>query len=222
MPKMSRKAMIAFLSGHFRYDTMNSWNAATSYAVRVKMRDLEFPSKEVRDRAYELLDIDHIHDHCGVTSVLEEFDESHRWEWQMGFNGRSGGYLVLYQGGREPSGYKSHCLSCGGRNYQPVGDKNRKCGRCRTGDLVDDKTVHMRTITWPGRGVDMGEDFEEWDTDSLRDRVALVKEFDRACAEACETFIEYARDHTVESRTILVEREVQVLVRVDGGSDEDE
>ena len=28
----SRAAMTAYLDGHFRYPTMNSWNQATSYA----------------------------------------------------------------------------------------------------------------------------------------------------------------------------------------------
>ena len=40
MPSMTRKQMIDFLSDHFRYHTMNSWNNATSYARCVKLNRL--------------------------------------------------------------------------------------------------------------------------------------------------------------------------------------
>jgi len=32
----SQKAMVEFLSNHFRYNTMNSWNNSTSYANNIK------------------------------------------------------------------------------------------------------------------------------------------------------------------------------------------
>lgn len=41
--------------------------------------------------------------------MIEDFNEEHNFQWQTGTNGRSGGYLVLYQGGTKPSGYKSFC-----------------------------------------------------------------------------------------------------------------
>ena len=36
--RRSREQMVEFLAGHFRYNTMNSWNRGTSYANRVKVR----------------------------------------------------------------------------------------------------------------------------------------------------------------------------------------
>jgi hypothetical protein len=55
-----------------------------------------------------------------LSSLLEDFGEKHNWLWQAGVNGRSGGYVVLYQGGIKPSGYKSYCTHCGQKNYQAV------------------------------------------------------------------------------------------------------
>ena len=36
----NRNEMIAFLTNHFRYSTMNSWNQMTSYANNVKLHNL--------------------------------------------------------------------------------------------------------------------------------------------------------------------------------------
>lgn len=46
-----RKAMADFLTNHFRYDTMNSWNESTSYANNVKIYNLGIEDKEVLDKA---------------------------------------------------------------------------------------------------------------------------------------------------------------------------
>ena len=35
--KRSRAEMTAYLAGHFRYDTMHSWNRSTSYACNMKL-----------------------------------------------------------------------------------------------------------------------------------------------------------------------------------------
>lgn len=110
--------MIAYLVGHFRYDTMNSWNAATSYAAKVKVQYLSFPNNEVRNRAYDLLQTDEAMN--DVRFIMQEFDEDHNYEWQVGFNGRSNGYIVLYHGGRKKSEHKSICTNCGQRNFCSV------------------------------------------------------------------------------------------------------
>lgn len=43
------KDMIDYLKNHFRYDTMNSWNRATSYANNVKIHRV-IPN-ELQDKA---------------------------------------------------------------------------------------------------------------------------------------------------------------------------
>ena len=89
--RMSRQRMAA-LSKHFRYDTMSSWNRSTSYARNVKIHNLKLPQK-VRDKAYEFLDLRESYE--GINALIAEFERSYDWRWQVGFNGRSAGYLVL-------------------------------------------------------------------------------------------------------------------------------
>jgi len=274
---MTKKAMIAFLAEHFRYDTMNSCNRATSYARNVKLNRLTFPSNEVRDRAYDLLQVDDTFDVCGVNELIREFDAAHGYEWQIGFNGRSGGYMVLYQGGREPSGYRSHCTNCWQRNYtsilllpkNPTPEQllekyviehncwtpetyngqpevqvlklapekvveivrttrakyqdakgqmwvsfDNVCGKCGEPERVNDEHVHMKVFSHPGKGLDMDADFEDWDIDSLRSRVKLVKEFDKCCEQCVAAFIDYAKHYKVEQRTIRVPKTINVAVEV--------
>ena len=202
---MTKKQMIEFLSEHFRYDTMNSWNAATSYARNVKLNRLAFPSSEVRNRAYDLLGVDYVFDECGVNELIHAFNEDHNYEYQIGFNGRSGGYMVLYQGGRKPSEYKTRCHDCFQKNYR---EDTKKCGVCGSTNMRPYQG--FETFSYPGKGIDQGEDFSEWDMDSLKSRVKLVKEFDQCCDDCIATFIDYAEHHVVEEETIMVPKKVMV------------
>ncbi len=113
----TRKEMIAFLRDHFRYHTMNSWNNATSYARNIKIRNLDL-THEQRDRAYEIIYAKGAFDE--INELMRDFETAHKYEFQMAFNGRSGGYVVLILGGQKPSGYQSHCIACGQRNYKKV------------------------------------------------------------------------------------------------------
>jgi len=92
----TRKAMIKYLAGHGRYHTMNSWNNSTSYACCVKVDRLGLDHELVMT-ALEMLEVHEAFD--DFRDALLEFDERHNHCWQIGTNGRSGGYLVLYQGG---------------------------------------------------------------------------------------------------------------------------
>ncbi|RLC88981.1 MAG: hypothetical protein DRJ03_00025 [Chloroflexi bacterium] len=95
--RSSRQAMIEFLSDHFRYDTMNSWNRSTSYAHCIKIHhDLGLPDN-IKDVKWDMVFNNGWTDH--LRDLLDQFDEHHDHNWQVGTNGRSGGYLVLYQGG---------------------------------------------------------------------------------------------------------------------------
>ena len=165
----TRKDMVDFLSSHFRYDTMNSWNCSTSYAKCVKVGRLGLTSTE-RDTCYAMLDVEGIYDASGFNAELRAFDAAHDHHWQIGQNGRSGGYLVLYQGGSD--------------------------GR-----------------VFPGRSTDMGDSFEGWDMDQLRDRVNLVWAFDRACDRAVRRFVDYALSHVAVEKTVMVPKRVTVAER---------
>lgn len=204
----TRAAMIQFLAGHFRYSTMNSWNGRSSYAANVKLRNLNIP-RELEDRAYEALEVEETFDN--VRDVLREFAEAHDYRYQIGFNGRSGGYLVLYKGGRKVSDYKSFCQDCGQRNYKTVEETNgNKCGRCNSEARVNH--TFMETFT-SGEGIgtsDAGE-MAEWSIDELRAEVKLAREFDAAVEAARVAFIETLRGSEVVEETYTVQKTRKVL-----------
>lgn len=92
--RRSRKAMTSFLSNHFRYYTQNSWNLTTSFANNVKLYNLGLTETQT-DKAYEI-----------ISDVFDEFWETrieplvYMFEettgYTIGMNGRSSGYIVLY------------------------------------------------------------------------------------------------------------------------------
>jgi len=205
----SRKAMINYLSGHFRYDTANSWNAATSYAHNMKLYNLGL-GREISDRLYELIECEGFF--MSIDDIIASFGAEHDYNWQAGFNGRSGGYLVLYQGGQEPSGYKSYCASCYQQNYETVEESgSNKCGRCGQPARKNYEHTHMRVYTRSGIGTDMGEDFADWDMGSLRDRVKLVQEFDQLAERILYEAVRLAQHYEAVDEEILVKRTRKVL-----------
>lgn len=93
----NRKEMISFLQNHYRYYTMNPWNRNTSYANNVKIQNLnlhELSTEEI-ETAYDLLSTEEPNDYTDARDIL--FDEFRtKTGYDIGFNGRSGGYIVLY------------------------------------------------------------------------------------------------------------------------------
>ena len=104
--KRSREDMTAYLSSHFRYNTMNSWNRSTSYACNMKIYNLEL-ERETENKLWDLIQVPEFYDR--LNELVEDFGRQHNYLWQAGWNGRSGGYLVLYQGGTKSSEYRSYC-----------------------------------------------------------------------------------------------------------------
>ena len=88
-----RSAMIKFLSNHRRYYTMNSWNRSSSYANNVKIYNLAIPADLV-DKAYDFISIGSDDYDFAVRSIIHDFYM--KTGYNIGSNGRSGGYLVLY------------------------------------------------------------------------------------------------------------------------------
>ena len=207
---MSRKAMIEFLSSHFRYNTMNSWNCSTSYAKNIKINRIVFPDLETQDRAYELLDVREAFYQFDM--ILQMFAEKHHFEWQIGRNGRSSGYLVLYQGYAKKSEYKRRCMDCGQRNFRK---ETTVCGACHSDNMED--YSGMETGIWGGRSTDGNEDaesFAQWDTYTLHERVKLVKDFDKTCEKAIKAFISFCKTHKAEEVAVPATRMVKMAVKV--------
>jgi len=205
--------MVDFLLKHFRYHTMNGWNQSTSYAANIKIYNLGL-TKEIRDKMYDMLDTDGFWDE--IRWPLDAFAREYNHRWQIGTNGRSGGYLVLYQGYTEPSEHKSYCSTCGQRNFRSVTETGNQCGKCHEHTRVDYKNPPMRIGTYPGKSLDMHEDFEDFSMDDLRERVKLVQHFDKVCDEILANAIQVCEDYTVEDETYFVPQTRRILVAAAG------
>jgi len=208
--KRYRETMMAFLKKHYRYNTMNSWNRSTSYANSIKLHSIDKPADIDSDTWWEMLGITDWHEK--LSDLLEDFGRKHEWQWQAGINGRSGGYIVLYQGGIKPSGYKSYCTHCGQKNYQAVADGEVGiCGRCDAKERVNFEKTHMQIFTWPGKDVDMYESFEDWTLSQLRERVELVQDFDKLCDDIIAEFLDICRSYRIVEEEILVPKTIKIL-----------
>lgn len=86
--------MIEYLTNHFRYDTMNSWNRGTSYAVNLKVYNV-IPS-EHQGKVFEMMETDDFYSE--INDFITQWDKQQGYRYQAGFNGRSGGCLVMYNG----------------------------------------------------------------------------------------------------------------------------
>ena len=91
----SAKSMFEFISGHFKYDTMNSWNRLKSVANKVKLYDLGLDGDWGT-----ALNFMFDEDDCGglqneIFCMINEWEKLHPG-YTLGFNGRSDGYLVMY------------------------------------------------------------------------------------------------------------------------------
>jgi hypothetical protein len=188
---------------------MNSWNCSTSYAKNIKISQVKFPDNETKDRAYGLLDVDAAFREFNM--ILQMFAEKHNFEWQIGRNGRSGGYLVLYQGYAKKSDYKRCCHDCGQKNFNKAATE---CGCCHSDNMHDYEG--MKTGMWGGRSTDQGEDFSDfdWDMVALRDRVKLVKDFDKTCDKAVKSFIDFCKGHEATEEEIMVPKTIAVAVDI--------
>lgn len=203
----TRAEKLAFLKNHYRYNTMNSWNRSSSYANIVKLHTLPIP-KEYRDKAYELISMDAYEFWDDVHSLIADFREE--TGYTAGFNGSSGGYIVLYEAKKVLDEHKSFCPECGQRNFQVATEGHDKCGVCGAKRINYQKPLY-RWDTYLRRSIDQDEDFEEWEDYAINRRVALVTRFDRLCDEILDTFLEYLANYEIEEETVLVEKKIKVL-----------
>ena len=206
--KRSREEMTAYLANHFRYNTMNGWNGRTSYACNMKLYNLGL-EREVENKLWELIDVPEFYDR--LNELVEDFGRRHSYLWQAGWNGRSSGYLVLYQGGTEPSGYRSFCARCGQKNYTSIAETGRRCGVCNKEARIDFSKPPMRIFSYPGRGVDMDEDFEDWSLYELQQRTELVQEFDQLADDIAAEAVYIAQNHSVKERIVYIPTTERVL-----------
>jgi len=272
--RRSRNTMVEFLSKHFRYSTMNSWNGMDSYANCVKVHRMGLTSDQV-DGAFALMSADE--DYWDELNWhIADFTTRQNHAYTIGTNGRSGGYLVLYGSHLEDTGYKSRCKSCGQLNYKKVAAMPQDTGELtiakevlKSGSLWTDATyltqgaiaalpmaedhklalirrfkVELKDSTLgnrcgacgkdgetgrvnlakpltrlqvESRGIDQDRDFADWSMGDLRARVDLVADFDRACDEIRESFIDMATSCRVVEETIMVPKTIRRIVCAHAG-----
>lgn len=147
------RSMFEYIKGHFTYYTMNSWNGLSSIANNVKVYKMELSGNPWR--ALNCLERD---EYFIVNEMISDWESEHK-EYEVGFNGRSSGYLVLYSRNTNASAmpdfindnenydeYKAYCKAYyGGVKYnhstlriiaQDVLDFDILCDRIR--DYVND------------------------------------------------------------------------------------
>jgi hypothetical protein len=84
------KQMFNFLKDHYTYSTMNSWNGLHSIANNVKIYNLKLSGD-----CWTALQFLQEDDYFIINMLIEDWEADHKG-YSVGFNGRSGGYLVLY------------------------------------------------------------------------------------------------------------------------------
>ena len=93
------KQMFNFLKEHFVYPTMNSWNRCESIANKVKIYTLALSGN-----CWNALDHLNSGEYDTLSFMIQDWEREHP-SYEVYFNGRSGGYLVL-----KDKGYNGHIL----------------------------------------------------------------------------------------------------------------
>lgn len=204
----SREAMIEFLRSHFRYDTMSSWNRSTAYANNVKVHRV-IPSS-LQDAVHEMLNMHDVT--SSVNFLLEEWQASTGDTYTAAFNGRSSGYIVMYEceARKEyiirPDAYKED---------HPSGAYSDYLGRWVKKPEAEERgwigKTYKSVNTFPGRSIDEDWDYEEESDEWLQQRVALVQSFDKLCDDVVSNCIYYAEHYELDEEEILIPKTVKVI-----------
>lgn len=204
----SRRAMVDFIEGHYRYFTMNPWNKRSSYANCVKVYQLGLTHNQI-SRVWDILDTDYWDE---IRYPIDVFTEENGGRYTIGSNGRSGGYLVLYRGEYYDPGYRSRCRACGQLNYQAV-DGVGQCGRCKKAELVNIDPLRWHRVIGGGIDDEIGrDDLMDLSIGDLREKVELVCRFDRACDQVRDAFIDLIDNCMVVEETVMVPKTVRRIV----------
>jgi len=134
-----------------RYDTENSWNLSKAPAYNLKVYNVI--NNDLQDKVFELMDTEEFCDR--INMLLHGFDIEHDYLWQDGFHGRSGGYLVLYHGGKRTAHYTKRDFQngmvyisdrWGWKNYEEAKNLN----------LVD-REITTSIYSQPGKNIEDNE-----------------------------------------------------------------
>ncbi len=130
------------------YDTMSSWNNAKAPAYNLKIYNVI--NDDLQNMVFAMMDTEDFY--TSINDLIDDFNRECDFIYQAGFNGRSGGYLVLYKGGKKLSEHKSYCTDCGQRNFTAVEENNNVCGQC--GKPCRINHTFYTVFTNPGQSID--------------------------------------------------------------------
>ena len=91
----SAKSMFNFINEHYQYYTLNSWNNLKSIANNVKLYNLKLDGDwgTACNYLFDEYDIGGLQEE--ISDMIRDWEDEHPG-YGLGFNGRSGGYLVIY------------------------------------------------------------------------------------------------------------------------------
>ena len=157
------KSMWNFLKNHYTYYTLNSCNRQKSIAHNVKLYNLALEGDWTVVMRYLFDETDSGDLQMYIDDEIREFEAKYPY-YEVAFNGRSGGYIVIYEKQR----HNSILPSC-----------------------VDDYDTYEEfkedaKSGWNGYNV---SDFNR----ELRDTVEIVREFDKLCDRLRDLVNEYSK-----------------------------
>jgi hypothetical protein len=135
---------------------MNSWNQSTAPAYNLKVHNVV--DSKLQDKVFELMECEGFYDE--INAMIADFDRGNDYSWQAGFNGRSGGYLVLYRGGKRTAYYTKENFKSGngynGRVY--ISDRHgwKNYNEAKKLNLVDREIITV-FYCQPGKNIDDNE-----------------------------------------------------------------
>ena len=162
------KSMFEFINNHFTYYTLNSWNGLQSIANNMKLYNLglEGDWTTVLDYLYDEEDIGGIG--FQIRDLVDEWEAKHPG-YSLGWNGRSGGYLVIY----------NHDRRNGTVNFRNILPEDL------TG--FDNYEEFKETI----------KDYYGWNVKDmipeLREYTELIRDFDKLCEDLRDLANEYSK-----------------------------
>ena len=180
----SVKSMFNFINNHFKYWTMNSWNRLESIANNVKLYNLGLDGDWGT-----ALDFLYDEDDCGdlqyqLRELVRDWERKHPG-YTIGYNGRSDGYLVIYNHDKERG-------TVNFRNILP---------EYLTGyDTYEEWKESIRD-SWYG-----SRDYVSNYTRELREYTELIRDFDRLCDDMRSVVNEYSQmDYEAQKRAYEAE-----------------
>jgi len=130
---------------------MNSWNLSKAPAYNLKVYNII--NNDLQDKVFKLMDTEEFWN--TINDFIHDFNIEHDYTWQAGFNGRSGGYLVLYRGGKRTAYYTKEDFN-NGTVYIKDGIGWMDYEEAKKLNLVD-RELTTSIFTQPGKEIENNE-----------------------------------------------------------------